>query len=424
MKPGDPRRFRRPKKRVDPSLGLLKDLVPKLGAASVAVYAMLVWLPVSVDLALYVLVIVAALAIWLNEPNPGATWPWPDAFAVLIALSSAVSIALSSDVTRSLALSSSMVPVALLYLMTTRYIRTPDQVAIVFSGLSISALGVSAVVLTMSITAADVSHLVEKAAIPILVVPNDVLFLALVAPLTLSLLVIGLPGPVRWTAAVSVISSAASIVVLHSRSGLIVFAVSTAIASLGFRMSAVLKTLLVGAVSLLSLDALLGFPLLGKFASLCDNRGALWAAAWELFLEKPVFGHGPHTFKALYQSRIPEQVYFACAEPDARIAPWPHNLILELLSSQGLFGALVFSASLAWAVFVAYSATGSPSRTCVALAWGLLGALAGFTVASIVELSLLRLWVVVLFAVMVGSTFQLRVCTSGKVQREAESRPE
>lgn len=395
----------------------MRKVVPYLGALSVASYAVLMWLPLPFDLALFVLIIVAASTIWFAEPAPISSWPLPDGLVALVVLALLASIAFSSHLHRSLVLSSAFVPAGLLYLMITRYIRAPDQLVLVFSGFSLSALGISILIATRAFVAEDPTQRVQDAAIPILVVPNDVLFLSLIAPLSLSVFFVAESRLVKAAATLSLLATTVTVVVLESRIGLIALGLSVLIASLGFRIGVVLKSLITGLFSAIAVDALLGFPLLSKFSSLCHNRTALWAAAWELFLEKPFFGHGAHTFKDLYRSRLSDTVFLMCEAPDDRIAPWPHNLFLELLSSQGIFGATVFCATLAWAFSATYSATRSNRKSCNILAWGVLGTLGGFAIASVAELSLLRLWVVVLFAVLIGAALQLRNCADTSIDR-------
>jgi len=186
-----------------------------LGAVSSASYLMLFWLPIPVDLALYALVVLAALTIWLAEPNVRSSWPWPDALMVAFLFSLAASIAVSADIQRSLALSSGVIPAVMLYLMTTRYIAGLDQLKILFFGLTAGALGVSAVVLFHAAFGGNAGELIDKAAIPVLVVPNDVLFLSLIAPLTLSLLAIGESRLVKAGALLSLVTTAASVAALQ-----------------------------------------------------------------------------------------------------------------------------------------------------------------------------------------------------------------
>jgi O-antigen ligase len=91
------------------------------------------------------------------------------------------------------------------------------------------------------------------------------------------------------------------------------------------------------------IDGLRGFPLVTKFGHLWDEESGyiwygessrillaesgrilygripVWLAAWAMFLQAPVLGHGPHTF--FYTG------------PDATGMGWPHNLYLELLGA-------------------------------------------------------------------------------------------
>jgi len=235
----------------------VQKIVPHLGALSVASYAMLLWLPVSFDLALYTLVVVAASAIWLAEPGPLSAWPWPDGLMVLLLLALSASICFSSDFYRSLVLSSAFVPAGLLYLMITRYVREPTQLLIPFLGFTLGGFGISCRILTQAFSSADPLELVQDAAVPLLVVPNDVLLLCLIAPLSLSLFVVARSRLIKATAVSAIAATVACVVVLQSRSGLIVLGFSTLIASLGLpRIATALKSLLVGLLAALAFDAL------------------------------------------------------------------------------------------------------------------------------------------------------------------------
>lgn len=70
--------------------------------------------------------------------------------------------------------------------------------------------------------------------------------------------------------------------------------------------------------------------------------GYHYEASIELFLEKPIFGHGPKNFRIACQNtkiqkKLKEQksVYQACATN-------PHNYLLEFLSENGIVGAIFF----------------------------------------------------------------------------------
>ena len=70
--------------------------------------------------------------------------------------------------------------------------------------------------------------------------------------------------------------------------------------------------------------------------------GHHYEASIELFLEKPIFGHGPKSFRIACQNtkiqkKLKEQksVYLACATN-------PHNYLLEFLSENGIVGGIFF----------------------------------------------------------------------------------
>ena len=81
--------------------------------------------------------------------------------------------------------------------------------------------------------------------------------------------------------------------------------------------------------------------------------------------------------------------------------PWAHNLFLELLAERGVFGLAAFlllmtNLLLALRRMLGSVAHGDPLLEATYLSTGLVA------VAGVFELSLLRLWLVVIFFVLVG----------------------
>ena len=78
-------------------------------------------------------------------------------------------------------------------------------------------------------------------------------------------------------------------------------------------------------------------PLQQRVAGLFDPAGRqyIWSGSWQLFLERPMLGHGPDTLKLVYgKVRIPASWRY---EPHATPTK-AHNQILNILVSQGLLG--------------------------------------------------------------------------------------
>ncbi len=363
------------------------------------------WLPLPVDLALIGLTLGAAAALVLAPENPRSPWPWPDLLVLAAAAALALSIARSAAPGLSLLLCTPFVPALLIYLLSARFLPGPRAPRLVLLGLTLGTAGLAATVLAAALLApAPPVALVARLDLPVLVVPNDILVLAVALPLVLATGLGGGTAVGALFAAASVVLSLLAMTVLNSRSALLAALLGAGVV-LVFRYGRRAWLMLAGAAAgLVAWDGLRGFPLLAKFAQtpLCEPRLPLWGAAWRLWLERPWFGWGAHSFRELYRDRIAALGLPDCALGDGLIAPWPHNLVLELLSSQGLAGALAFGALFAWGLRRALGTARRAGAADRLTAVGLLGAFAAFGLAALVESSFLRYWVVVLSALLIG----------------------
>ncbi|SDD47140.1 O-antigen ligase like membrane protein [Aquimonas voraii] len=175
-------------------------------------------------------------------------------------------------------------------------------------------------------------RLVELAAIPWLVVPNDLAWLGCLWPLWW-----------RWsrsasrpTAGLLVVLGLSvllvlALLVLQSRLGMLVLAVAVALELMGRR-----HRLAAGFAFAAVVLALLLASLTGKGLASGGARLQLWQAAWALFEANPWLGVGPHGFVMAYP-----EVLQGASLIDPRLTPWPHSLPLELLCSGGLLLGLV-----------------------------------------------------------------------------------
>lgn len=384
---------------------------------AIAAYPVLVWLPIPIDLALYALTLGGGIAVIVGEPVTGSQHrALPDRLLMLYLAVSLVGIAVAPDQLRALALSSALLPASLLYVLASRYLGDLRQISLLVGALMVAGAGLAGLVLLVALSAAEgaatSTDLVEQVGSPLLIVPNDVLWLALIAPLSLSLALSTRQPLVQALLLVALLLMLTAIVVLQSRSAL--FGILIGMAVIAWRSGLLHRhprRLLGASVALLVLimlaDALSGFPLLDKLSTLCFTRGPFWAAAWELFLERPLLGQGAHSFVDLYQSRLPTDPGLFCQQPETRLTPWPHNLFLEILASQGLFGAGLMGAALVWTLLAALRISRADDPQLRALGAALLGAWAVFLFAALVELSLLRLWVVTSCALLLGLTVRL-----------------
>jgi O-antigen ligase len=258
-------------------------------------------------------------------------------------------------------------------------------------------------------TAAGHEALVQEVGSPILLLPNDVTFLAVIAPLSLVLLV-GKPWSLTGVLAVlSLLASACIVVILRSRTAMLTMIVSMACTSaliqLRRRLTLRLACGLTSLFLALLVDWFFAFPLLSKFIHQWYGSGriALWLATWAMFLDAPWLGHEPHTFVLRYQAWLSD-----LGLPISSVTiPWAHNLYLELLAEQGIIGFTVFGVLLAHRLSRAWRTQRAASTEARLLGAGVFGGLIGLCGAAADELTLLREWVVVMLLMFLGISAHL-----------------
>jgi O-antigen ligase len=382
-----------------------------IAAAAVAVFLATYWLPLTIDFGLIALTLGATAALHFSPESRFRLWPWPNAWIIAFAASLVLSILLSGHPQRSLLLSLPFIPATLLYLLLSRYVKKGRGITIVQAGLSAGAALIAVIVLLGSVyQRTDPTGLIKSLALPILVVPNDLLVLAICIPLILGCALATKQAFLKLFAAASIILSLAAMVMVNSRSALLASAFGIFIVAVFQRVRWMWISLIGAAAGLLALDGARGFPLLLKFAQApqCDPRRPLWAAAVRLWTEHPLLGYGMHNYRELYRDRIESFTLPACAMGDERLTPWPHNLFLELLSSQGVMGTLPFAVLIVWGVNRSYRAAchvNDPDRL---FAVGLLGSFGAFIFASLIELTFLRYWVIIMVATLIGLAAALK----------------
>lgn len=362
--------------------------------ARFAVFAYL--LGFAIDLNINVLLLLLAggsiAAVWLNSGKAARPPRSPIVHLVaLFLLVAALSILLSEDIGRSLRLSAPLVPAILLFFLIHEYFDDASDLRHLYACLTLVALGLAIALLSTAMTAGEWYPAGWIAALgsPILIVPNDTTFLAIIAPLALAL-VYHQPRS-RTGAAASLVLTlmACTVAVYGSRGATLTFLVGTACTAAALSLKRYLLAI-AGIFAVVAVFAyLFDLPLLSKFSQiLSDGRLSHWASAWMLFLEAPLLGHGLHTF--IDTSLHPQGV------------TWVHNLYLQTLAEQGIVGLLTLGLVLTYALVMTWKSLRTRARDQRALGAGAFGALVGFCVASVFELALLREWVTIALFVLLA----------------------
>ncbi len=362
--------------------------------------------PIPSQLPLIALVGFALLATFF-EAKPGRVGaPIPLMLAVAVFLvSTGLSLFFSVDRERSLELSASWIPGVLLFVVISERLRSEANLRAVYACLSFVALALSLALLAGRwYYGPDAHSWLLEMGLPVLVVPNDCHFLALLTPFSLILADRNPRSAVGASALVSIAATGLAIIALGGRGAVLVWGACLVVTGVLLRprlgLGLGISALLIVGVG----DAVLGFPLASKFTQVVDSRISLWMIAWEIFLDDPLLGQGPHTFRPLYfeyfnRIDFPDWVTF---DPWGTAVPWAHNLYLEILAERGIVGFLAFAGMTGIALLYAFRARLRGSDDVASLASGAIGGLAGLFVSGLFEASFLRVWTVVLLFCVLG----------------------
>jgi O-antigen ligase len=315
-----------------------------------------------------------------------------------------LSTLVSTDVRRSLQLSAPLLPGVLLFFIVAEHFPCIEALYWLYLTRALLGLVLSLQLLRIVewIGVGDPGVWVTAAHIPILLTPNDVTFLAVLSPLSLSLFALKTRSWTGWLALSSFLVSLLTICVLQSRVALCALFVSLAVVTVLGYVRAGLVFIITSIVSFVFIDGFRGFPIVEKFLAMREARIALWMAAWSMFLDAPFLGHGPHTYLLKYRTyltqwRLPE--WFPIED---RLVPWPHNLYLEVLAEQGIIGLIALVFLLACGLLAIRSIQRAPPGEGRLLGVGATAGLSGFCIAALLELSFLRHWVVIALFLLLG----------------------
>jgi hypothetical protein len=212
----------------------------------------------------------------------------------------------------------------------------------------------------------------------------------------------------RWLVGTSLLLILGMILATGSRGGWIASAVAALVAILGvawlrapdqWRRAARWSSLAIGALTLV----FLGFYLAGfrpgfLFRGTLEDRLPVMRAGWEMFLDRPWFGHGPGSFPWLVDS------YLGSTYPGMRArVVWnnAHNGYIGLLAEVGAVGALIIAGSALAVVVLAFRGA-RRDEGLSPIQFATLGSMAAFGLHSLIEVPFLGLAPIGFGAAVVG----------------------
>ena len=299
-------------------------------------------------------------------------------FPVLLFLLSAASATIFSvDFHQSLNAQLSLISGFFLYLLILAGVDTQKKLSVSLIMLPLAMLLGLFYLVPDLLSVKHVSPLneVKKLDSVFLVAPNDVVMLAVSAPLILGAAWCG-----RWwlkLLAIAYVFLAISISVnMQSRQAVLLMLLGMVIVVAMMKPRWAIYALIIGLLVSVLVDWLLGWPLASKIFMF--PRTYVWHSAWMMFIDKPWTGQGPGLFKDLYFAYLEKAGYILDALPDRRPMNWAHSLYFEQLAERGLPGIIALFVLLVASLRMAATSWSQSGQ----LVTVLLLVLTGFVVAT------------------------------------------
>jgi O-antigen ligase len=399
---------------------------PSLAAIGSSIYVASFAIPFGfkLDIQLIALVFFSFLAIistsfLKNRPVTTLTLGIPVYIFLFI---TCLSIFLSQDMGRSLQLSVPLLPAVLLFFLIAGYFNNTKDIRLLYATFSILVIAISILLLMVFWTDRNIEPTawISNFGSTVFVVKNDIVFLAVLTPLSLALAYRNPRSLSGIIAALSVILTIIVAGIFQSRVAMLTLVVSITCFSLLLRPKLGFIYGFATIILVLIIDGFMGFPLIHKFVLGWAGRGRipLWLSAWKMFLDAPFFGHGPHTFVLFYKTYLQNLNLPAWLYIDPRVIPWPHNLYLEILAELGIAGLTAFGFLIASGLSTAWKLRRSPSDEVRILGYGAFTCLISFCTAAMFELTFLRQWVVLIMFVLLGVTAKLSSYKNQEIHNE------
>ncbi len=375
----------------------------KIACSAVCAYWILFGIPFPWDISLLFL---AGISLWIAVSRPGNRSShryWE--LIILFVAALILSMPAAPDIARSIQFSRVLLPSLLVFYLTSEKME-PEQLLWLANCIVVASLLLGLLLLWVSWRGlgGGPAEWVKATGITFLHVPNDVVMLVILGPISLASSLRHPSSVMGVSGAIGLMVSAAVAVVYQSRLSVLSLALALGVAGT-FMLGR--KSLLIGGLALLILlltvDILSDAALLAKFSSTWNTRLPLWMASWCMFLKAPLFGNGPGSFLPGHRECLAELVQGGLQQlEDSRIAPWAHSLYLEVLAEHGVAGLFSLIILLAYGIVSAYRIPSPLDDAMRLLNSSVLAALIAFCAAAAFELSLWRQWVTVLLFTLMG----------------------
>ena len=396
---------------------------PKMAVWFVSAFLLTFGLPLAIDISLIILLTGTVVASHYHVLRHA------DRSIVLSALFFIITVVacslLSNNVEESFLYSASFVPGILLFILLGQSKEMSDWHLVILSLLFSLVLQVAYIFVSYLLSSTESllpAEIIEQSGSLVFIVPNDIVLLSLLIPFCLYFIRYHNSGLVRVFSGIMIVTTVMCGLWLQSRTAILVAGVSL----LSYLLLSLRRIpwhwVFISIVVVLLVDTAAEFGLVDKVLSFNDSRLPLWRAGWQMFLTEPMTGFGPHTYGEFYREFFSGEGMPGNVIVDTRHTPWPHNLYIELLAEYGILGLISFLLVVAAVVRTLHRKLYAEKITPVAkFQMAAFSSFIGFLLAALVELTFLRMWVVLYLSLLLAIfAFSLDLSTSVHHKRSSQ----
>ena len=373
------------------------------GFIGITIYTLSLSFPVKLIISLVILCLSGIIVGLFNTEKQFSIYHPIVIFILIFIFSLAISHIISADKTLSFHLSLIFFPALLIFFLIIELLNT-DNIFWLYILFTIICFIISthSIITAISNFGDNPAIWIKKMANPSILVPNDIIILAILLPFS----IYSIKSDNFIFKAISILTIFLSIIticVYQSRLGILLIFINILLFCIIFYHRYLLITTFSMFLSFFLIDCFQNFAIISKCKTIgWLSRIPLWITAYAMFLDAPFLGQGPRTFGVQYfeyLNKINLPDWFVI---DKRFTPWAHNIYLEVLAEQGLFGFTAFSFILIYALYLAIKLIRSKREDFFLLSFAPFTSLIIILIAGFFELSFIRHWFVIIFFMLLA----------------------
>ncbi|KPA14985.1 O-antigen ligase-related protein [Candidatus Magnetomorum sp. HK-1] len=374
------------------------------GFIGITIYALSLSFPVKLIFSLVILCLSGIIVGLFNTDKQFSIYHPIVIFVLIFIFSLAISHIISADKTLSFHLSLIFFPALLIFFLIIELLNT-DNIFWLYILFTIICFIIStySIIIAISNLDANPAIWIKKMANPSILVPNDLIILTILLPFSFFYSMKSDNVIFKAISILTIFLSIITICVYQSRLGMLLIFINILLFCIIFYPRYLIIITFSMFLSFIFFDWLQNFSIISKCKTIgWLSRIPLWITAYAMFVDAPFLGQGPRTFGVQYFEYLDRINFPDWFIIDKRFTPWAHNIYLEVLAEQGLFGFTAFSFIIIYALYLAIKLIRSKQDGFFLLSFAPFTSFIIILIAGFFELSFIRHWFVIIFFMLLA----------------------